>query len=562
MPTLTKNLFWGQGPKDHALEVIEGHWPTDVGGAVFVVGPDKRKPGGHWFAAQGLLQKIHLRPDGDGRIQVQHRRVETTVSPLRRRLPWLFKMLQFIEVSPFGITNLANTGVQPIDDRLFIGYDAGRPIEVDPETMEYLTPVGGNDEWLQSAPGLLEPLVAVAAHPAADHDDHALYFVNYMQVSPPGVAGETWLARWHLDGAVDRWRVTGMSAFDSIHDVKVTEHHIVFADLPFILEPDTFRGKPRTLRNQEHTNLWIVAKADLRATAPGGTVPATEVRIPIPTGHLSVDYDEVDGCLRVVLQQIPLSDLMITMTRESVGHRTGNLIDPNYEGLVTLALQPSLVGRYLIDATTGEVREAETVTDPRMWGGILATADTHRPEARRHQRQLWYAGLGFDPDLVPNEWWALYGDATDGLVAPVDLPTEAVPGSLARIDVDSMKVAEIFTYEHGAFPSPPTFVPRTGADDPDDGYVVVVVHQDGPKEVQIFDAHHIEAGPLARASCPTFNPNLMLHSCWLDNRVGPRRSTYRISVRRDIKGALAGIPGALRGLASAGRSMQEAAIQG
>ena len=37
-----------------------------------------------------------------------------------------------------------------------------------------------------------------------------------------------------------------------------------------------------------------------------------------------------------------------------------------------------------------------------------------------------------------------------------------------------------------AVPSPPTFVPRTGASDPDDGYIVVVVHQDGDKEIQVF----------------------------------------------------------------------------
>jgi|GEM_PF-3083296 len=559
MATLTKNLFWGQGPKDHRLEVVEGHWPTDVDGSVFVVGPDKRRPGGHWFAEQGILEKIRMAPDADGRISVEHQRVDTPVSRLRRRLPRLFKMIQFVEVSPFGVTNLANTSVQPIDGRLFIGYDAGRPVEVDPETLEFLTPVGANDEWFQAVPGLLEPLCAVAAHPAADVDERALYFVNYMQVSPPGVAAETHVARWDLDGSIQRWQITGMSAFDSIHDVKVTEHHVVFTDLPFILEPGTLRGQPRTLRNQEHTTLWIVRKADLQATAPGGTVPATEVRIPMPTGHLLVDHEEVDGCLRVVLQQMPLSDLMISMTRESVDHRTGRSIDPNYEGLITLALQPSVVGRYLIDPTTGEVLDAETIVDSdRLWGGILATSDVYRAAARRHQRQLWYAGLGFDPELVPEEWWALYGDATDGLVAPRDLPTTAIPGSLARIDVDAMKVAEVFSYAEGAFPSPPTFVPRSGADDPDDGYVVVVVHQDGPKEIQIFDANHIEAGPLARASSPTFNPGLLLHSCWMPDRIGPRASSYRIPIRRDIKGAIMGIPGVLRALAGVGRAMRSA----
>jgi hypothetical protein len=288
-------------------------------------------------------------------------------------------------------------------------------------------------------------------------------------------------------------------------------------------------------------------------------VGAVEVQIPTPTGHLLVDFEEADGLLRVVLQQIPLSDLMLWMTRDSVDHRSGRSIDPNYEGLITLALQPSMVGCYRIDPTTGEVVEAETVVDEeRMWGGVLFTSDTHRAAARRHQRQLWYAGLGFDPELVPEAWWALYGDATDGVVEPADLPTTARPGTLARIDLDAMKLAEVFSYDGGSFPSPPTFVPRVGAEDPDDGYVLVVVHQDGPKEIQIFDAQHIEAGPLARASSPTFNPNLLLHSCWMPDRVGPRPSAYRIPVWRDVKGALLGMPAVLRALVRVGRQMGKA----
>jgi len=538
---------------------VEGHWPDDIAGSVYVVGPDKQRPGGHWFSEHGLLERIHLAPDADGRIRVEHRRVDTPVNRLRRWLPVLFRTIRFLEVSPFGVTNMANTGVQPLGDRLFVGFDGGRPLEVDPETLGFLTPVGGNDEWLQALPGLLEPLVPVAAHPAADHDASALWFVNYDQTSPPGVAGETHVARWDLDGPVRRWRIEGMSPFDSIHDVKVSEGHVVFSDLPFVFEPGALRGAPRTRRGQSHTRLWVVAKADLAATPPGGSVRAVEVTLPMPTGHLFVDHEEPDGRLRVVLQHIPLADLTLTIDRGAVAHASGRLIDPSYEGFITLAVQPSVIGRYLIDPVTGEVVEGDVAVDEeRVWGGVLPTTDTSTPAARRRLRQLWYAGVGFDPELVPEEWWELYGDATDGVVEPDSLPTTPVPATLARFDLESMKVAEVHAYADGAFPSPPTFVPRRGAVDPDDGYVVVVVHQDGPKEVQVFDALHIERGPLARASSPTFNPNLMLHSCWMPDRDGPRRSSYRVPLRRDVLGAITGVPAVLRRMARTARAMSGA----
>src|SRR5690606_8026808 len=142
-------------------------------------------------------------------------------------------------------------------------------------------------------------------------------------------------------------------------------------------------------------------------------------------------------------------------------------IDPDHEGLVALAVQPSVVGRYTIDPKTGDVLESRAALDvERVWGGVLATTDTSTPEARARQRQLWYAGVGFDPDLVPREWFDLYGTSTDGVVAPADLPDEPVPGTLARIDLDSMAVEEVWRYPPGSFPSPPTFVPRTGAAGP------------------------------------------------------------------------------------------------
>ena len=347
-----------------------------------------------------------------------------------------------------------------------------------------------------------------------------------------------------------------MSAFDSIHDIKATANHLVFTDLPFVVEPGTFTGAPREQRNQEHTTMWIVAKADVHRTAPGGSVRCLEVQLPIPTGHVFADHDEVDGRLRVVLQHVPLGDLLLSMTPTTIDHRNQAPVDPAYEGLIALAVQPSVIGRYEIDLATGEVHDAELAMDvERAWGGILPTTDTYSAAARAHQRNLWYAGAGFDPDLVPEEWWRLYANATDGVVAPADLPDEVVPGSLARFDLESMKVAEVWQYEAGAFPSPPTFVPRVGAEDPDDGYVVVVVHQDGDKELQVFDAQHIEQGPLARATAPGFTPNLMLHSTWMPRREGPHASAYRTSMGRDIVGAFKGLPGVMRRFAQMGKGV-------
>jgi hypothetical protein len=394
-------------------------------------------------------------------------------------------------------------------------------------------------------------MVPVAAHPAAAFDERALYFVNYSPI--PGT--DTHLARWPLNGPVEKWPLAGMGEFDSIHDVKSSRRHLVISDLPFKIEPEAIRGAARTLPNQDVTRLWIVAKADLRRAAPGQPVRVVQVTIPFPTGHLSVDVDDDDGVLRVHLEHIPLADLLITAGTDSPGHLTGSPPPIDYEGLTVLGLQPGCIGTYRIDAATGEVLSADKVWDDRFWGGVLTTYDASTPAAREHVRDLWFAGSGYDPELISQEWWDLYADAClDCIVAPHDLPPDTRPGALAHFDLESHKVDGVYEYADGAFPSPPTFVPRRDADGPGDGYVLVMVHADAGKELQIFDASDIARGPLARAAAPGFNPPLLLHSTWMDHRDGPRPSDYRVRRRDDVRGALAAVPSVLRSLVRAGRT--------
>ncbi|MEZ5350665.1 MAG: carotenoid oxygenase family protein [Microthrixaceae bacterium] len=557
--TLTGNLFHGAGEGDWDLEVIEGRWPDDALGEVFIIGPDKREPGGHWFNQFGLLHRFSMEPTPGGTISARARAMGTRVARIQRRYPKLFRTVEFAQFSPFGVSNMANTNVQAMDGRLFVGYDAGRPIEVDPVTLEVITPVGSNGEWAQMAPGLLEPMCPVAAHPAPSWEERALYFVNYFPM--PGAP--TYLARWGLSGPVERWPLEGMGPFDSIHDIKATSNHLVFCDLPFKLEPDVMRGRgPRQLSNQDFTQLWIVAKEDLRRTPPGESVPVTEVRIPMPTGHLMVDVDDSDGILRVHTEHITLADLMITLSEGEVTH-SGAVVSRDHEGLISLAQQPGCMGTYEIVAATGEVRSADTIWDDRFWGGVLSTYDHTDSAARDQVTQAWFAGTGFDPALVSQDWWDMYAHSDHQRMVPTDeLPPEGRPGALASFDLASRKVSGVFEYEPGSFPSPPTFVPRRDRSGPNDGYVMVLVHTDGvassgrrSKEIQIFDAQDIEGGPLARATADGFNPPLLLHSYWMAGRRGPRPSSYRVSGVRDLLGAVASFGRVARTFTAVGREI-------
>ena len=86
-----------------------------------------------------------------------------------------------------GIRNQLNTAFVPfqLDDddseRLLVTWDVGRPYEVDPETLETLTPVGLNEDWVDLLPDQ-QPIpfknLMSSAHPVFDKDADRFYTLN------------------------------------------------------------------------------------------------------------------------------------------------------------------------------------------------------------------------------------------------------------------------------------------------------------------------------------------------------------------------------------------------
>ncbi len=77
--------------------------------------------------------------------------------------------------------------------------------------------------------------------------------------------------------------------------------------------------------------------------------------------------------------------------------------------------------------------------------------------------------------------------------------------------------AQIHWYGEGRFGSESPFVPRIGATEEDDGYVVSFVtdERNGQSEVVILDAKQVDQEPLARVLLPQRVP-LGFHACWVD----------------------------------------------
>ena len=89
-----------------------------------------------------------------------------------------------------GTRNQLNTSLNafkfPGDNntRLTVNFDAGRPFEMDPQTMELKTAIGANKEWAAEFPVVMQstfPLLQSTAHPSFDPVTKEYFTVNFLK---------------------------------------------------------------------------------------------------------------------------------------------------------------------------------------------------------------------------------------------------------------------------------------------------------------------------------------------------------------------------------------------
>ncbi|MEV4393593.1 carotenoid oxygenase family protein [Nonomuraea sp. NPDC049607] len=191
---------------------VTGVLPGELTGRYFRNGPNPR-PGedpGHWFAGHGMLHGIRLR---DGRAEWYRNR-------------WV-RTSKFTDDAPFvsdaGVDRAAvtaNTHVVRHAGRILALVENGLPHEVTPE----LATVGPCDFG-----GRLT--TAMTAHPKQDPLTGELHFFGYGYF-PPFLTYH----RLSAAGELVESREIEVPGPTMMHDFAVTEHHLVWLDLPVVFD--------------------------------------------------------------------------------------------------------------------------------------------------------------------------------------------------------------------------------------------------------------------------------------------------------------------------------------
>lgn len=512
--------------RDFELEVVAGTWPADVSGEVVFSSPQQSGRLPYAIFDFGAICRLSLEPGargaGPGRFAWQSRSIETPGKRLHDRHPDLFTTSPVGYQSPFGPPNSSNTAPLPWGDRLYTTWDAGRPVELNPDTLEFVAEVGHVDSWGGSSMPLggVLPFLFSTAHPVADPERHCLWTVKLEPVMDPTFGMRPSLVRYdrHDGTQVRHWPLEGVSFSGSIHTVSQSRDWVILCDSGnFKADTDEMFGGERSVTIDNEVPVWLIRKDQVEGLASGTPVRPTCFTMSPPTGHYYARWDDTDG-VSVVWEGMDLMDLGYYLRPDDLDVN-GNPIDPAVAGLYNMAMAPETITEVVFDPDAGRIRHVASFQRDWTFNLQLSAMDwslegTTTPTLHHVTYQ------GCRPGNVSQRAAAAYADRID-----LDRLREDTPGSLCSFERPSMELKARWEYPDVAdHITSPTFAPRGAAPgsysggEPGghDGYVVQPVCNDDGFRVELFDAADVSAGPIAvlagtnRETIP-----LVLHSAWM-----------------------------------------------
>lgn len=515
--------------QDFELEVTQGTWPAEITGQVLFSSPQISGHVDYGIFDFGAMCALSLQPGTHGaaptRFSWRVRSIQTPGKRLHDAAPHLFGGSAIGYTSPFGAPNCANTAPLPWGNRLFATWDAGRPVELHPDTFEYIGEVGHIDSWGgPSLPGTsLLPFILSTAHPVIDPERNCLWSAKLDMRFEPEFCMQPSIVRYRGDGTeVEYWPLEGVGFNGSVHTVSQTRDWVILSDSGnYRVDPGEMMGASRTVTTDDTAPVWLVRKDVLESTPSGTPVTPTTFIMAPPAGHYYAKYDDSDG-VSIIWEGMDVMDLAMYL-RPDDRDVNGNPIAPSSAGLYNMAMAPETVVEVRCDPETGNVKDLGRFRED--WGFNLQLSGMDWSYEGLTSPTLHHIAFqGCRPGRISQRAATLYADRID-----TKLLREDTPGVLATFQRGSADLVTSWEYSNVEdLITSPTFVPRTDTSRSDQspwtgvdpgghsGWIVQPVFNDNGFRVELFDAAKVGAGPIATLSTPNGQcVPLLLHSAWM-----------------------------------------------
>lgn len=518
---LPRSILADVPPTDANLKVVSGKWPEDISGNFFLSSPDPAHKGKHAFFADGVLYRLSLTPGTHGapagQLAWRHGVIETPSHRLHKKHPDIWHATPYGFMSPLGYVNAANTAQVPWNDRLFITWDAGRPVEVCPETFQYLGELGSRKSWGETQKLPILPMIPAPAHPVVDPDRNCMWTVTYSPASQ-----RIALIRADLNsGDVKKWPLKDIKLPQTVHTVSQTRDWIVIIDNGYKIDMREIATGERTVTTEPTEPVFLIRKDSLDNLPSGEFVEPKTFRIGPECMHYYADYEDRDG-IRVFVEHSTDSDIAYGL-RKGDKDLYGNKLPDELAGMYGLALSPPKVSMMEFDPETGEVKETASYSDPERYWNVQTSGMDWSRQGLSKPTLHHVVYNGWKPEGISQRQFDNYKHRID----ESKLPQAEQPGVLVSFDwTNSLKPTGDYQFKIDDWVTSPAFAPRNAGAGEDgytgdkpgghDGYLVVPVLNDEGFRVELFDAAKVGEGPIAtaRAEGKHIVP-FVIHSSWM-----------------------------------------------
>ncbi len=514
-----KRILEDVTPVDVNMRVVAGKMPTDISGEMFISQPLPKYKGQHAFFGDGVLYRLSLEAGthgaGPNEYAFRQRVLDTPSHLLRTKHPDKFRSTMLGVYSPFGYSNSANTAQVPWKDRLLVTWDAGRPIEVDPLTLDFKQELGHYESWGCLAPYPALPMIPTPAHPVIDPERNCLWTCAYNPVTK-----EVWVVRYDEGTEVKRWKLKDAKIPQTVHTVSQTRNYVIIVDNGYKIDLGEIQGKERSVTTETSEPVYLVRKDDLERFPSGSTVDVKSFRIAPETMHYYADYDDSHG-VRIFFEHSTDSDIAMAI-RPGDKDCWGRPIDPALSGMYGLAQSAPCVTLIEFHPETGKVHERARYSDPsKIWNVQTSAMDWSLAGiVKPTLHHVMY--FGFKPEGLTERQVALYKHRVDSNL----WPDAEQPPCLASFDWNnSLKPKSTYQWQLDELATTPAFAPRNAGFGGDayaganpgghDGYVCVPVIKDSGFRVDILDANNVGQGPVCSLAAPGHFVGFMIHASWM-----------------------------------------------
>lgn len=546
--------------RDFDLKLVHGRWPSDISGEALVIAPG---PGfddmSYALFGPGHIVRLSLQPGTFGaapeKFAWRAKRIDTPSVRLWQQKPEVFTPMGPGVMSPFGMMNMTNTAVMPWNGRVFTTWDVGRPVEIDPVSLEFLGEVGSKESWGSSMPfpGML-PFLFSTAHPVVDPERDCLWSVK---LSPAEGGLQIHVVRYDGEGTVvETWPIEGAVINGTIHTMTLTRNWLIVIDSGnFKNDPGEMMGGPRTVLMDAQSPAHLIRIDDLEKTPPGRPVKMKRFMIAPPTGHFYARYDDTDG-IRVIFEHMDGVDLGFYLKADDLD-AYGNPIDPSQVGFYNTGMWPSSLSEIDFDPETGKINQTERIRGDDTYNNHLSAFDwSHAGLCKPDVHHMIFSG--WRPYNVSQRALKAYEDHPQR----VPHPPEERACTLITASRDGCKRLAQYTWPSTEeWACSPIFAPKgagqaASGDELEGakpgsrhGYLIVPVLRDDGLRIDLFDAADVSKGPIAALAGEHGETcGLTLHSCWLPE-ARPAPDVERLRFGDDVAADLGGLSDELRAVA-------------